>query len=920
VSDDHARRLVKLREAFHSGALDKDTYQAAVAALAERTERRAEVKGSGVIAQRGGVAAGPNGVAVGGDIHGNVYVGPHPLNPAEALTVYRRVLVAGCRQMPLRGVDMGASDPGGAHKQLDLDQVYVALDTTTQVPVTDDAGKGSKESHLLERGETRTLSLLEASARNRCLVILGRPGSGKSTFINHLGLCLALQGLEPEGGWLKRLLSWPEAEADLIPISVVLRDFARFLPENERKAEPRHLWSFVVDRLKNQNLTFAKEPLHDALEDGKAIVLLDGLDEIPTRARRAFIRDAVAVFATRYPKSRLVVTCRTLSYEDKAWRLEDFPAFEVASFDEPKVDRFVEAWYSELQRLGQVRREESGGLARRLREAVRRPDLWRLAPNPLLLTVMALVHTHKGRLPDARAQLYEDTVDILLWRWEGLKAGGENETPGVHRLLLEAERTDVDLKRVLGQLAFEVHRKGGATDGESVADIGEFRLERALAELHPQKSRDWANKLIETMRLRAGLLLERVPEVYTFPHRTFQEYLAGAHLAAQGDFARQASKLVAEGPFWREVILLAVGRLVYLGGDTDKPLALVGELCPQKHADDEVAWRKAWLAGEVLNEIGLNRVKDSHLGVDFLDRVRHRLPRLFETEMFMPVERAAAGDTLARLGDPRPGVGLDANGLPDIAWCDIEPGPFIMGNTEEQAEYDDERPQFTCNLIRQPYRIGKYSVTNEQFNAFVKDGGYTEQWRQCWTDAGWAWKGDSSGPEKQGGVYDLPNHPVVRVSWYEAIAFCNWLSEQLGYRVSLPTEAQWERAARHTDRRVYPWGNKEEPGKRCNMYDTGIGKTSAVGIFPAGNAECRAADMAGNVLEWCSTKWLESYEDYERKADNTLDGEERRVLRGGAFDFSELDVRCTYRVGSLPNSRGLNLGFRVVASPSTSGL
>jgi len=88
--------------------------------------------------------------------------------------------------------------------------------------------------------------------------------------------------------------------------------------------------------------------------------------------------------------------------------------------------------------------------------------------------------------------------------------------------------------------------------------------------------------VIEAIRLRAGLLLERAPEVFTFPHRTFQEYLAGAHLAAQADFARQASRLSEQGALWREVILLAVGRLVYLAGDTDKPLALVGELCPRR--------------------------------------------------------------------------------------------------------------------------------------------------------------------------------------------------------------------------------------------------------------------------------------------------------------------------------------------------
>ena len=243
-----------------------------------------------------------------------------------------------------------------------------------------------------------------------------------------------------------------------------------------------------------------------------------------------------------------------------------------------------------------------------------------------------------------------------------------------------------------------------------------------------------------------------------------------------------------------------------------------------------------------------------------------------------------------------------------------------MGSTKEQPQWDDERPQFTCNLIRQPYRIGKYPVTNEQFNAFVKDGGYTEQWRHRWTDAGWTWKGDSSGPKKQGGVYDLPNHPVMGVNWYEAVAFCNWLSKQLGYCVLLPTEAQWERAACHTDGREYPWGNKGELGKRCNMNDSGIGTTSAVGIFLKGNAKCGAADMAGNVVEWCSTKWRDSYEGYELKADDTIDGEVLRVLRGGAFYDYVNYVRCAGRYRSLPDNRLNGVGFRVVASPSVSGL
>ena len=178
-----------------------------------------------------------------------------------------------------------------------------------------------------------------------------------------------------------------------MPISIVLRDFARSPSGDASEAAPWQLWDFIASRLRAQNLPFAVEPLAEALETGRAVVLLDGLDEVSPVIKRIYVRDAVAAFANRYPRSRVVVTCRTLSYQDPIWRLTGFPAFELASFDVEKVDHFIGAWYVELARLGMVKAEDADGLARRLREAVRRPDLWRLAPNPLLLTVMALVHT-----------------------------------------------------------------------------------------------------------------------------------------------------------------------------------------------------------------------------------------------------------------------------------------------------------------------------------------------------------------------------------------------------------------------------------------------------------------------------------------------------------------------------------------------
>ena len=592
----------------------------------------------------------------------------------------------------------------------------------------------------------------------------------------------------------------------------MLRDFARTLPARKGRPSPSWLWDFVVERLRAQNLDFAADPLHGLLDAGKIIVLLDGLDEIPTEQQRVLVRDAVQVFADRYPTCRIVATCRTLSYQNPAGQLADWPAYQLAEFDQPKIDDFIGAWYGELARLNVVTGDDAARMTRSLHDAVRRNDLRDLAGNPLLLTVMALVHAHKGRLPDARALLYEETVDILLLRWEQIKAGGDETALPLRRLLQQVDRTDVDLKLVLWRLAFEAQQGGAAGDGSGLADIGELRLLKALAELHPDKSLQWAEAVMELIRLRAGLLVERAPEVYTFPHRTFQEYLAGAHLGAQADFARQAAGLVNDDLYWRQVILLAAGRLVYLGGDTAKPLALVGELCPETPDASALGWRKAWLAGEVLLEAGLNRVQDSTLGSDLLRRVRRRLADLVHTGALQPVQRAEAGDVLALLGDPR--FRADAWFLPDeplLGFVEIPAGPFLMGSDprQDRQSSDNEQPQHSVTLPT--YYIARFPVTVAQFGAFAESTGYT--------------------PGDMDSLRDAPTRPVRWITWHEALRYCDWLTatlrawpgtpeplatllrsgDQAGrpWRVTLPSEAEWEKAARGTDGRIYPWGGTD---------------------------------------------------------------------------------------------------------------
>ena len=350
-----------------------------------------------------------------------------------------------------------------------------------------------------------------------------------------------------------------------------------------------------------------------------------------------------------------------------------------------------------------------------------------------------------------------------------------------------------------------------------------------MRNLHPERSLDWAESLVQVMQQRAGLLVESRPGVYAFPHRTFQEYLAGRYLSVQPDFTERALALADQGVFWWEVILLAAGWLVH-SGQLDSPLMLVHELCPETPpaAGDEAGWRRVWLAGRCMTEIGVARASRRDLGTELLACIPARLVELITHNCLSPRERAEVGSVLSTLGDLRD---LDE-------MVPVSSSTFLMGSdkTKDGLAFSYEIPQHTVTLAA--YCIGKYPVTNGQYAAFVVATGH---------EAPAHWHGNQPPTE-------LRNHPVVCVTWHDAVAYCAWLSRAVGREMRLPTEAEWERAARHTDGRIYPWGDDFDAG-RCNMAETGIGGTSPVGIFPTGDAVCGASDMAGNVWEWTSSLW-----------------------------------------------------------------
>ena len=258
----------------------------------------------------------------------------------------------------------------------------------------------------------------------------------------------------------------------------------------------------------------------------------------------------------------------------------------------------------------------------------------------------------------------------------------------------------------------------------------------------------------------------------------------------------------------------------------------------------------------------------------------------------------------------------------------ISAGPFLMGSSERQIDalareddlardwrdkgyFDREQPHHPLTLTG--YFIGMLPVTVGEYRAFLNAEGYHRP--RYWTNAGWTWR-ESVRREQPAFWSDARwsgenRLPVIGVSWFEAVAYCHWLGEKTGQRYRLPAEAEWEKAARGTDGRLFPWGN-EFDSSRCNTQVSEIERTVPVGQYsPLGESPYGCAEMAGNVSEWT----LSQYRSYPYDGDdgrNNEDGDEPRVIRGGSWFKHVLRARTAARGMNDPFFSDNDVGFRLV--------
>ena len=841
--------------------------------------------------------------------------------------------------------------------ELKLDDLYVPL--TAEAPSEADNapedGEDSKPAGL-RTGSTagaNPISLRDLLAQGNHLIVTGAAGCGKTTVLQHIAWTLA-EALRTGNERLAtdRLgLTGPLPLPIYLPLSLYGEHRRKFADDPDRSllSLPTYIKDYLLER--QAALRLPPDFFAAVLDQGKdVLLLLDGLDEVANEELRVDVSQAVQGLCSGRKHARFVVTCRTAAYSGRSLLLRPFQEIKVDPLSPELVAELIghayRARYPKPTDQDRRDREAAELIASVERlEAARAGRLGdseeaRLVTTPLMVRMILIVRINRNReLPDQRAELYSEVVSALVTASYSFPRD-ENAARQVRQI-----GGDPQLRLDMCQhLAFELHGRGK----EAGRDIEEQELKDLLCRYlteRRKKSQEDATRLVDDFVLASrqrGGLLQVLAGYYRFTHLSFQEFLVARYLAEVERAPEKIAAYLAQpgqvlDPWWREPALLTAGYLTIPAEELSEPAAALirGMAC----LDDE----NPPVSAESLGAAELAATSFLEWRGDDATRrqLAQRLSDLLRNASIggaPPRVRASAGRALARVGDPCCGVGLNAAGLPDIAWSAvIPPGEFIMGNTQETDDmaYPDEAPPHP-ERIAEPYRISVYPITNEQYGAFMRGEGYrdADYWNEARTAGRWkdgrvrrayvkGVEGDkiewaeewADAPASFGSPFDLPNHPVVGMCWYEVLAFCRWLSEKSGQKIELPTEAQWERAARGLDGRRYPWVGDITPDHA--NYEMNVGTTTAVGVFPKGKAECGALDMSGNAWEWCRTKWRGNY---DTPPDDDPAEEALRVLRGGSsFDGARL-VRCAYRGWNYPYVRLVYLGFRVVVSPSGSGL
>ena len=847
-----------------------------------------------------------------------------------------------------------------------------AIFTSLLVTVTEKGKVNNKEINV-----NKTLPIFEFFARNQKIILLGEAGSGKTTSANFLIWCIAGEFIDHEKANLKRLTeSVPDEDGELycnkqqdwmhmklLPVKIVLKDFAAYLIENSDNPnlDYKILWNYIDINLKKLNLNGYKNDLENELRKDGGIIIFDGLDEIPKRETRKNIKEIIESFCIEFPRCKILVTSRKYAYQRQEWRLSGFKEAIIENFNKAQIKLFTKKWYEHISYLQEIKDKEEK--IKSLQYAISsNPNLYELAQNPLLLTLMSSLHTwNEGILYAKREELYSNSVDLLINWWEKPKILLDNygKKELIQPSVIEWLKINYkEFKSLLEKLAFNTHNKKAKS---GLNNISEEELLTHLIINHKDPDIK-PRRLIEYICERAGIIVQKDEELYSFSHLIFQQYLSACYLA-KNEFPEKIVSLVEDNPeYWREVTLLSAAHANSVSSSS--LWELINELCENNPDENNQTksnmWKSHIASQAIVESIDINNISPKKQAI--INRIKKWLEIIIRSDNFVPSERTLAGVNLSILDDQRQKV----QKINKMIFCFVTEGCFWMGEGNfwigvGNFIMDEVDDMYINNTIQEPFCIGKYPVTNAQYNVFVEANGYNKE--KYWTEAKkhgtWIdrkiidiYQQVRSAPKNYRYPFNLSNHPVVGITWYEAMAFTRWLTEKCHNEnilspqcyITLPTEEQWVKASRggikipdspnlstiednlfddykrkfnlknnENPYRKYPWGDSFEKNN-ANSKENMIGTTNSVGCFKNGASVYGCEEMSGNVWEWTrsikndntSTHNLK-YERPEQINDNTT-----FILKGGSFDMNLDYQSCFSQHNFKPSYPGTKYGFRCV--------
>jgi formylglycine-generating enzyme required for sulfatase activity len=756
-----------------------------------------------------------------------------------------------------------------------LDNVYV--------PLTTSAGTGGEpkgEADLPRRafGEREKPQLLLDLLDRQSLYVSGAPGSGKSTFCRWATWLLCEGAMPPQPipapeGYSE---NFPRTLDNRLPLSVRLREFWPYLPEipDCRELSSKQLEDalrYWLEKKEPGGLTWDEVEAH--LRYGSALLIFDGVDEVPairgeelrgSKPRQMLVSGLIdAVSQWTGAGNRVLITSRPYALEEEDVRKLGILHAPLEDLREALQELLVRRWFHILE----VSSETGADSARKMIADMRgRDELGTFAANPLLLTAMCVVYHEGRRLPQDKADLYARTVERVLF----------NRYPDPQAVDLVQAR--------LSAIAYGMHTGEGLDEQRTIplAEVTYGDMDRVLEGFRRQSrlSEDELKNILDTrsdLLSRSGLLISQGKDRAAFYHLSFQDYFAAKRLLdLEGGKLLEAFQLRAPVPEWRNALSFAFA--VLQAERRTQAISFLDRLMACVQPDSPLGLQVV-VADCLEIVVGKGIRPDEKLREHFLQICLTAIEREVTVR-----ERMVLGLALGQLGDPR----IVSDLRQREGYVEIPAGDYSIGG--ERKPYK----------LRKPFLLARYPVTNRQYRLFVEDeqGYENPKW---WSDEGKRWLKKSRVSEPalwSNSKWNGANQPVVGISFWEAEAFCN----SAGGR--LPTEQEWEAAARGPARLEYPWGNEWTDGI-ANSREAGLRVTSPVGLFPRSRSKTLGLeDMAGNVWEWTSSL-------YDPRAKELGAS---RVLRGGGWFLDARDCRSACRYVAHPTYRYDRIGFRPARS------